>query len=208
MNDFILSEINFFLASFLWGALLFLAYDLLVILRRVIRHPKFFIAFEDLAFWITASILIFRMMYQMNDGVIRYFAIISVILGMKLYQITLGKLIVSLGSRIGMWIKRQLRGFIHLITTPLRFLFKQVNHLLRLIGSFIKKRITVFWSYIRNELKKNWKKVKIRRRERHNRESVKKDEPVKVRGVLELLAQPMNEGDWNEKEKAEKEKRA
>lgn len=209
MNDFILSEVNFFLASFLWGALLFLAYDLFVVMRRIIPHAKLIIAIEDIGFWITASILIFRMMYQMNDGVIRYYAIVSVILGMKIYQISLGKLVVSIGSRIGLWIKKQIKRFFHLIATPLRFLLKQVKRFLRFIGGIIKKRITILRNFLTNELKKCWRKVKINRKERQNQETVKEDEPVKVRGVLEPIAQPINEGEWNEKkDEAKKKKRA
>ena len=208
MNDFILSEVSFFLASFLWGALLFFVYDQFVILRKVIPHPKFIIAVEDLIFWITAGILIFRMMYQMNDGVIRYYAIISVILGMKLYQVTIGKLFVYVGSRIGLWIKKQIKRFFHIIATPIRLLLKQVKRFLRFIGSVIKKRITNVCSFATNKLKKSWKKVKIKRKERLNQKTVKEDESVKVRGVLEPIAQPIKEGEWNEEDQTKKKKRA
>ncbi|MDD5936839.1 MAG: spore cortex biosynthesis protein YabQ [Lachnospiraceae bacterium] len=211
MNEFILAEVNFFLASFLWGVLLFLAYDQFVILRKIIHHAKPMIAIEDIGFWITAGILIFRMMYQMNDGVIRYYAVISLILGMKLYQILFSRMIVKAGSSVGLWIKKQIRRFLHFIASPLRLLIKQVKRFLHFIGRIIKKRLMIIWNFITNRLKLRMKKYKIERRKRlqEKLEGQLKEqvEPLVRRGVLELVSEPIGKGEINEKEKIQEKKK-
>lgn len=84
MSAGILLELQFFLRAFLWGAALTLLYDLIRLIRRLIRHGTFAIAVEDILFWAACGILIFRMLYQENSGAIRGFAIAAVILGMLL----------------------------------------------------------------------------------------------------------------------------
>lgn len=203
MNEFILAEVNFFLMSFLYGALLFLAYDILVILRNIIRHAKFVIAIEDIGFWITAGILIFCMMYFMNNGVIRYYAVISIILGMKSYQVFLGKYFVHIGSVFGLWVKKILKDFFRFLSTPLRLLFKQLRKGASFLTKIIRKRGKQVLDFVRKQLKLRLEKVKIKRKEKkkqkqsqkQNQNQVEREETEKVRGVLELVSLPHNKGD-------------
>ncbi len=208
MNEFILAEVNFFLASFLWGAFLFLVYDLFVITRKVIHHLKIMIAIEDIGFWITAGILIFRMMYQLNDGVIRYYAVVSLILGMKLYQVILSKPVVKIGSSIGLWCKKQLRRFLYFIASPLRFLYKQVKRLIHFIGHIIKKRVLIIWLFLTKRLKLRVEKFKIEKRKKLQEKLMEQEEQKIVHGVLELVPKPLGKGELDEKEKEEKKKRS
>lgn len=209
MNEFILAEVNFFLASFLFGVLLFLAYDILVILRNIIHHAKFVIAVEDIGFWITAGILIFCMMYLMNDGIIRYYAIISVILGMKLYQLLLGKHVVHMGSMVGNWIKKLLKRFFHFLSTPLRLLFGQLKKISQFLAKIIGKRMKFIHHFIRKQLKILAKKVKMKKRMKHEQTQFVVKEPERSRGVLELVTlTPSNEkGELYEAREAKEKKR-
>ena len=77
-------EASLLLVSVIWGAAMAAAYDVLRILRRAVRHGTLAVAAEDLLYWITCGILIFRMLYEENSGAIRGFAIAAVILGMLL----------------------------------------------------------------------------------------------------------------------------
>jgi hypothetical protein len=64
MNHAISVELQFFLISVLWGSILLLIYDLFRIFRRLVKHDTFFVALEDLIFWVAASLFIFAMMYR------------------------------------------------------------------------------------------------------------------------------------------------
>jgi spore cortex biosynthesis protein YabQ len=207
MNEFILAEVNFFLASFLFGVLLFLAYDILVILRNIIHHAKFVMAIEDIGFWITAGILIFCMMYLMNDGTIRYYAVISVILGMKLYQVFLGKHVVHIGSLFGNWIKNLLKKFFHFITTPLRLLYKQLKKSARFLANIIGKRAKFILHFLRKQLKIRAEKVKMKKRMKQEQKELEVKEPEKIRGVLELVTLSDEKGELYEAMEEKEKKR-
>lgn len=75
----------FFAHSFVWGIEMAIVYEGLRILRYLIRHGTFALAVEDLLYWIAYGILLFRMIYLENDGMIRGFALLAVLLGMILY---------------------------------------------------------------------------------------------------------------------------
>lgn len=201
MNEFILSELDFFLTSFFWGVILFLAYDFFVILRKVIHHAGFFVALEDIGFWITAGILIFHMMYELNNGIIRYYAIISIILGMKLYQLLFGKLIVRIGCSIGLWIKKQIRRFLHFLATPVRYIGRKIKKGLHFIGTIVKKRLTIIRKLVIIQVKKHVDTHRSKKREKELVKHEKVQEPIKVRGVLELVKVSANEGDEYEEKK-------
>lgn len=191
MNEFIMLELKFFLSSFLWGAILFAAYDLLRVYRNVFRHCKFVIAIEDIVFWIIAGILIFRMMYQMNDGTIRYYSIISILIGMKLYQVIFSVRIVILLSAVLLAIKNLIINFLHFLASPLQFVLKKIRMFFGFLTKMFKKRVGLIVSCLKKQLKKHTKKFKIKRKKKQLVPPEPKQE--KQRGGLELI--PMNKGE-------------
>ncbi|MCL2170700.1 MAG: spore cortex biosynthesis protein YabQ [Defluviitaleaceae bacterium] len=85
-----------FLATVLLGVLTGFAYDLLRVFRRIIRHNKIAMHFEDCVFWISAAIFIFFFLLTHNFGEVRIFAIVGVLLGMLLYFIIASPLFMRL----------------------------------------------------------------------------------------------------------------
>ena len=77
-------ELQFFARAFLWGVFLALLYDFIRLFRCLVRHGTLALAVEDILYWLTCGILVFRMLYEENSGAIRGFAIAAVILGMLL----------------------------------------------------------------------------------------------------------------------------
>jgi hypothetical protein len=82
-------EAYFLLGSFLGGVLVVTAYDVLCLFRKIIPHNRGFINGEDVLFLIGASIFIFKIIYKLNDGTIRGFALLCMVAGVifiKLFQ--------------------------------------------------------------------------------------------------------------------------
>ena len=84
MSQGIILEVYFFARALFLGVLLALCYDLIRLIRRLIPHGNAVVAAEDAVYWLGCGILIFRMMYEVNSGTIRGFAIIAVVMGMLL----------------------------------------------------------------------------------------------------------------------------
>ncbi len=157
MNDAIMIELRFFLTSMLWGILLLIIYDLLRILRRVVKYNTFFIAIQDILYWVICSVLIFLMMYRQNNGIIRGFSILAMLIGMLVYHAVISDFLVNVISGILNKIISIIGKLITLIFKPIKFIFNKIGKLCSWLLLRIKKLI----HYLLKTLKNIWKSSKI-----------------------------------------------
>ncbi len=100
MNEMIHHELQLGLACFFMGILLMALYDVLRILRRVIRHNIIAVSLEDILFWIICMISAFELLRVMNQGIFRYSVALMAGVGMLLYHMLLGRFAVPFFSKI------------------------------------------------------------------------------------------------------------
>jgi len=105
MSQGIILELYFFVRALFLGVLLALCYDLIRLFRRLIPHGKAAVAGEDAAYWLACGILIFRMMYEVNSGAIRGFAIAAIVIGMLLCML-LEKLLNTVRKKLHNSVKK------------------------------------------------------------------------------------------------------
>ncbi len=129
MNPAITVELQFFLLSILWGGILLLAYDILRIFRRLIKQGAFLVAIEDLIFWLLASLFIFSMIFYENNGVIRGFSIIGMLLGIILYHFSISE-----------WLVKSITMLIQTLFSPIKAAIKQIIRFIRFLWTLGKKR--------------------------------------------------------------------
>lgn len=139
MNEAITVELQFFLISILWGAIILVIYDLLRILRRLIPHNSLFIALEDLIFWVLASVFIFAMIYTMNNGTIRGFSVMGMGIGMILYHYIFSELLVKWISKALLLLMRPFKMFLGQLKRVLRFLLSKTKKVARYFDRRLKK---------------------------------------------------------------------
>lgn len=135
----IAGEGSLLLVSLLFGFILMLAYDIVRIFRRIIRHGTIFMAVEDILYWLFCAIGIFAMLYQENDGLLRWFVLGGVAIGMLFENYFVSPPLVSL--------------FVKIIQAWL----KMIKKFLGIFGKPLKK----FYLFLRKELKKIKKAIKI-----------------------------------------------
>ena len=126
-------------ASFLFGIVLMLLYDVFRIFRHIVKHNTFLLAVEDILYWGFCAIGIFAMLYEENDGLIRWFVIGGVAAGMLLEN-----------SLVSPWV---VRFFVKILRTWIRLAGK----FLHIAGKPAKKSGIFF----KKELKKIRKAIKI-----------------------------------------------
>lgn len=188
MNQIINMEVRFFLVSVLCGAFLLVAYDILRIFRRVVEHGTVWISIEDILYWMVGAVLIFRMMYKMNNGIIRWFSLIGILLGMIIYKYSISDYIVKGISFLLIKIKKFIRKLIHILTGPVRFVLQKIQKLFEYIGKKVKKRIGIITCFVQNRARKRWKSlqtkaesVRIKRKEQVLAKKQKKEERANVK---------------------------
>lgn len=171
MNQDIVIELNFFLTSILWGVILLIMYDVFRILRRIIKHNSFFVFLEDIIYWVVSSILIFRMMYRQNNGIIRGFAILAILVGMLMYHGSVSDLIVNTisGAINGVLhiIIKCITTVFHIIVMPFQLIYKGLNK----IFSFFLGKLKKPFSKLLNLLKNLRKSSKMKRKEKKKKKN-------------------------------------
>lgn len=75
------TEAVIFFYAWLSGCIIFIVYQVLIQIRKLIRHSIKMVNLEDFLFWIGVGIYLFRQMYRTTHGTIRWFFVLGVILG-------------------------------------------------------------------------------------------------------------------------------
>lgn len=151
MSQDILIEVYFLLNSILMGIIITFVYDFILIARRVINHSIFFVSVEDFIFWAACAIVVFYMLYEENNGILRWFAVAGAALGMLLYKKIIGIHFVKIMSTIILKEIHIIRKVLGIVLKPFSWLLRKCRILAAIIsrrqkkiGKYIKKKLTVF----------------------------------------------------------------
>lgn len=91
------AEAMFFVASVLEGVGLVLVYDIFRIIRRVMKHGNIWISMEDIVYWLFCTISVFLLLYRENDGLMRAFSFLGILLGSVTYYFLFSRFVIKIG---------------------------------------------------------------------------------------------------------------
>lgn len=114
-------------------------YDIVRIFRNIVKHGTILMAVEDILYWLLCAVGIFAMLYQENDGLLRWFVLGGVAVGMLLENSLVSPFVIRIFVRV------------------IRAWLKIIQKMLRFFGRPLKKLCLFF----RKELKKIRKAIKI-----------------------------------------------
>lgn len=95
----IIAELKLFGISVLWGIGFDAAYNFLRILRQYVKHGTIWTGIEDFIFCIGVGIVLFKDIFDSNDGVIRWYILFGTALGMWIHFKTMGMLVMFLSQK-------------------------------------------------------------------------------------------------------------
>lgn len=74
-------ELSIFCVAFLDGIIVSLSYGALRVFRRMMKHSMFWVALEDVLFWLITALYMFWEIYRMCAGELRWYFVVSVLIG-------------------------------------------------------------------------------------------------------------------------------
>ena len=104
------TELALFGQAVLFGVLMFAVYDILRVVRRIFPHGILWISVEDLIFWVLAAVLFFLQLCRDNNGIIRFFILLGMVVGAWCYNRSLGRRLMGWLTKIIFSIKKQLKN--------------------------------------------------------------------------------------------------
>lgn len=112
----ILGQGRYVLASFACGVILMFLYDFILVLRCLKKPGRLSLWIQDWLFWGAASVFVFQMIFELNNGILRSFFVIAFLLGMLGYRKAVEtvvqrgiKLIFGVVFRPCVWIVKKIR---------------------------------------------------------------------------------------------------
>ena len=150
MSAYIIEQLRFGSSCLLFGVIITMLYDILLIVSAVLRHSNFWVSMEDFLFWIAAAFGIFLLLYRMNYGKVRWVAVFLLFLGMLLYKKIVGNHLVIFMSTI-------IRQILHLVVRVLSIPLKIVKTAFYKVFCKVKKAV----GEQKNKLTGNIKKVNM-----------------------------------------------
>ena len=125
-----------FIVFSLTGVVIGLLFDFFRILRRSFKTSNIITYFEDVLFWILTGVLILYNIWYFNNGEIRIYMFLGIIMGVLIYMLTLSNILISLLSKI-------LISIVKVLELPFKTLFsifhKFFTVIMKIFNIFSKK---------------------------------------------------------------------
>ncbi len=150
-----------FLIFVLNGLLIGLLFDFFRILRRVFKTKDFFTYLEDILFWILTGFIILSSIFIFNNGELRLFMFLAIIIGAIIYMLFLSSYVIKINIKIFNILKRIMK----IIFLPLQSVYQLLHKIFLKPFHFvcinIRKSFTNFFILIYNNIKKVKKEKNI-----------------------------------------------
>lgn len=153
----ITKEIMFLFHSFLLGIVITFVYDGFLVLRKLFKHTMLLISLEDMIFWIACALSVFCVLYEENNGMLRWFAVAGATLGMLVYKKTLSRPLVNGVSAVFSFLFRIMGKVWKIIMKPFGFLAGKA----RKGGRYAGKKTVILVKHIKKKLTEFKKTLKI-----------------------------------------------
>lgn len=146
------------------GILIGFLFDIFRILRKSFKTKDIITYIEDITFWILTGLLTLYFIFYYNNGEIRFYIFLGIILGILIYMLTISKYIIKFSVTIINFIKNIVNKIIQVVFYPIKLIISFLRKLLFRPISFIciniEKNITKNKVYILNIFRKTNKTTK------------------------------------------------
>lgn len=136
------------------GIVIGLLFDFFRISRKVFKTNDVMTYIEDVLFWILTGAIVLYSIFIFNNGEIRLFMFLGIVLGAFLYMILISSYVIKINVKI-----------INFLMIPFKFIYKVLHKLLLKPVNFliinIRKSFTNFGIKIYNNLKRPKKEKNI-----------------------------------------------
>ena len=121
-----------FLVFSMTGVVIGVLFDFFRILRRSIKTSNIITYTEDVLFWILTGLLILYNIWYFNNGEIRIFMFLGIIMGVLIYMSTLSNILIKIFTKI-------LQTIIKVLELPLKAIISFFRKIITAISNIFTK---------------------------------------------------------------------
>ena len=131
----------------LTGVAIGILFDFFRILRRSIKTSNLVTYIQDILFWILTGIIVLYSIWYFNNGELRIFVFLGLIIGILIYMTTLSSIIVKIFTKI-------LVFGINILKVPFKIIYSLISKIIKgivvLFNKFTKKLKIKKGNFVKN----------------------------------------------------------
>ena len=127
-----------FLVFSFTGVIIGLLFDFFRVLRKSFKTADIITYIEDILFWILTGVLILFNIWYFNNGEIRIFIFLGIIMGVIIYMLTLSNIVLKVIS----FIFDKIIKILQLPLKPIKYIFTKIYTLIRPFFEKIVENLT------------------------------------------------------------------
>ena len=140
----ITNQAYLFLIFVINGLIIGFLFDIFRILRISFKTKDFVTYIEDILFWIITGVIVLYSVFVFNNGEIRFFIFLGIIIGIILYMTIFSTYIIKFNVGVINFIKKIFNGVFRVLKIPFVYIGKIIKKLLFRPVSFITINIKKF----------------------------------------------------------------
>ena len=142
------------------GVIIGLLFDFFRILRKSFKTKDIITYIEDILFWILTGLILLYSIFTFNNGEIRLFMFLAVIIGVILYMIIASSYIIKINVSVFNYIKLIVAKIFEFILIPFKYFYKLIRRLFFKPISFGIINIRKFSTKSSKKIYNNFKNIK------------------------------------------------
>ena len=153
-----MNQLYIFLCFFLTGIVIGILFDIFRILRRSFKTWDIVTYIQDFIFWILTGVILLYSIFTFNNGELRAFVFIGILLGITLYILLISKYFIKIAVKIILIIKK-------ILFYPINFIKK---HIIKPIYKIIIKYIIRPFSSKISKIHFEFPKINLKKKKSDN----------------------------------------
>lgn len=149
-----LEQLSSFIIFTIIGVIISIIFDIFRILRKTFKTPDLITYIEDIIFWILTGLIVLFSIFLFNNGELRFYIFIVIIIGIVLYMLFISKYFIKFNVFIINLIKNIIAKILHIILKPIKCIYSLLKKLLFKPISFIFINFRNIFIKLNNKLKK------------------------------------------------------
>ena len=141
------------------GVIIGFLFDIFRILRKSFKTSDIVTYIEDILFWIFTGIIILYSIFTFNNGEIRLFMIIAVIIGSGIYLLYISSYVIKINVTIILFCKKIIYKIFSILIFPIKIILTFLRKILIKPVDFIILNIRKTFKTIFNKITKNNTKI-------------------------------------------------
>ncbi len=123
----IINQGYIFVIFILNGFLIGILFDIFRILRKSFKTKDIITYIEDILFWIITGIFLLYSVFRFNNGEIRLYMFIAILIGVLLYMLILSSYIITINVKIITSVKNLFQKIFNVFFKPFKKLFDKIR---------------------------------------------------------------------------------